>query len=168
MLSDTRTPAQLSIGLLWVPRIATFMNEVGAGLIVTHNKSEREAAHILALANMAAFDAQIGCWDEKFTSWLIRPWQADPAITVPIALPNHPSYPSGHACNTSAYATVLARAFPTERALLEGYTAEAGLSRMYLGIHYRFDITAGVELGRNVAQWAVAHDVVGHEPFPLD
>ena len=52
--------------------------------------------------------------------------------------------------------------------LLEGYITEAGLSRMYLGIHYRFDITAGQELGRNVAEWAMAHDVVGHEPFPLD
>jgi membrane-associated phospholipid phosphatase len=168
MISDTRTPAQLAIGLLWAPRIAIFMNELGAGLIVTHKRSEREAAHILALANMAAFDAQIGCWDAKFTYWLIRPWQADPAITVPIAFPNHPSYTSGHSCNTSAYATVLAHAFPTETALLESYTTEAGLSRIYLGIHYRFDITAGQELGRNVAEWAMAHDVVGHEPFPLD
>jgi membrane-associated phospholipid phosphatase len=63
---------------------------------------------------------------------------------------------------------VLAHAFPTETALLESYTTEAGLSRIYLGIHYRFDITAGQELGRNVAEWAMAHDVVGHEPFPLD
>ena len=166
--SDTRTPEQLAIGLLWAPRIANFMNEEGAKLIVNHGKSEREAAHILALANMAAFDAQIGCWDAKFTYWLIRPWQADPAITVPIALPNHPSYISGHSCNTSAYATVLAHAFPGESALLESYITEAGLSRIYLGIHYRFDITAGQELGRNVAEWAMAHDAVGHEPFPLD
>jgi membrane-associated phospholipid phosphatase len=168
MISDTRTPAQLAIGLLWAPRIANFMNEVGAGLIVTHKRSEREAAHILALANMAAFDAQIACWDAKFAYWLIRPSQVDPAITLPLGLPNHPSYTSGHSCNTASYATVLAHAFPTETALLESYTTEAGLSRIYLGIHYRFDITAGQELGRNVAEWAMAHDVVGHEPFPLD
>jgi membrane-associated phospholipid phosphatase len=168
MISDTRTPAQLAIGLLWAPRIANFMNEVGAGLIVTHKRSERDAAHILALANMAAFDAQIACWDAKFAYWLIRPSQVDPAITLPLGLPNHPSYTSGHSCNTASYATVLAHAFPTETALLESYTTEAGLSRIYLGIHYRFDITAGQELGRNVAEWAMAHDVVGHEPFPLD
>jgi membrane-associated phospholipid phosphatase len=167
-LSDSRTPEQQAIGLLWASRIANFMNQVGAGLIVTYKKSEREAAHILALANMAAFDAHIGCWDAKFAYWLIRPWQADPAITVPIPFPNHPSYISGHSCNTASYATVLAHAFPTETALLEGYITEAGLSRMYLGIHYRFDITAGQELGRNVAEWAMAHDVVGHEAFPLD
>ena len=168
VLSDTRTPAQLAIGLFWAPKVANFMNEVGAGLIVTHKKSEREAAHILALANMATFDARIGCWDTKFTYWFIRPWQADPAITVPIAFPNHPSYISGHSCNTVTFATVLAHAFPTETALLEGYATEAGLSRMYLGIHYRFDITASEQLGRDVAAWAIAHDVVGHEPFPLD
>jgi len=44
----------------------------------------------------------------------------------------------------------------------------AGLSRMYGGLHYRFDIVAGQQLGRDVAEWAIAHDVVGHEPFPLD
>lgn len=167
-LSDTRTPAQLATGLLWAPRIANFMNEVGAGLMVTHKRSEREAAHILALANMAAFDAHIACWDAKFAYWLIRPSQVDPLITLPVGLPNHPSYISGHSCNTATFATVLAHAFPTETALLESYTTEAGLSRIYLGIHYRFDITAGQELGRNVAEWAIAHDVAGHKPFPLD
>ena len=141
--SDTRTPEQLAIGLFWAPKVANFMNEVGAGLVVTHKRSEREAAHILALANMAAFDAHIACWDAKFAYWLIRPSQVDPAITLPLGLPNHPSYPSGHSCNTASYAAVLAHAFPTETALLEGYTTEAGLSRLYLGIHYRFDITAG-------------------------
>jgi membrane-associated phospholipid phosphatase len=167
-LSDTRTPDQLAIGLFWAPKVANFMNEVGAELIVTYKRSEREAAHILALANMAAFDAHIGCWDAKFAYWLIRPSQVDPAITLPLGLPNHPSYISGHSCNTASYATVFAHAFPAETALLEDYTTEAGLSRMYLGIHYRFDITAGQELGRDVAEWAMAHDVVGHEPFPLD
>jgi membrane-associated phospholipid phosphatase len=167
-LSDTRTPAQLAIGLFWAPKVASFMNEVGAGMIVTHKKKEREAAHILALANMAAFDAHIGCWDAKFAYWLIRPSQVDPAITLPLGLPNHPSYISGHSCNTASYAAVLAHAFPTETALLEGYTTEAGLSRLYLGIHYRFDITAGQKLGRDVAEWAMAHDVKGHKPFPLE
>ena len=167
-LSDTRTPEQLAIAQLWAPRAAMYMNEVGAGMIVTHKLKEREAAHVLALANMAAFDAHIGCWDAKFAYWFVRPYQADLAITTPIGKPNHPSYISGHSCNTASYAAVLAHAFPTETALLEGYVTEAGLSRMYGGIHYRFDITAGQQLGRDVAAWAIAHDVVGHEPFPLD
>ena len=168
LLSDTRTPEQLAIAQFWATKAATFMNEVGAGMIVSHKVQEREAAHILALANMAAFDAHIGCWDAKLAYWFFRPYQADPLITTPIGKPAHSSYISGHSCNTSSYAFVLAHAFPTETALLEGYTTEAGLSRMYGGIHYRFDITAGREVGENAAAWAIAHDVVGHEPFPLD
>jgi len=168
MISDTRTPEQLAIAQFWNSRVAGYMNQIGAELIVAHKLTEREAAHVLALANMAAVDAVIGCWDAKFTYWFIRPSQADPAITLPIGLPNHPSYISGHSCNTASFATVYEHAFPTETAVLEGYVTEAGLSRMYGGIHYRFDIAAGQQLGRNVAAWAIAHDVVGHEPFPMD
>ena len=39
--------------------------------------------------------------------------------------------------------------------------AEAGLSRMYAGIHYRFDIEAGQALGRRVALFAIAADATG-------
>jgi membrane-associated phospholipid phosphatase len=40
---------------------------------------------------------------------------------------------------------------------VDGWVEEAGLSRLYAGIHYRFDITAGANLGRAVAQWAIAN-----------
>jgi hypothetical protein len=53
---------------------------------------------------MAAMDATIACYDAKFTYWLIRPYKADPAITTPIGRPNHPAYPSSHACNSGASA----------------------------------------------------------------
>lgn len=167
-LSDTRTPAQLAEAQFWAARGPTFLNEVGAGLIASHYRSERESAHILALMNMAAFDAAIGCWDTKFAYWYIRPSMADPAITLPIGLPNHPSYISGHSCNTQSGMAILAHAFPPETAVLQDYVTRAGLSRMYGGLHYRFDITAGQQLGREVAAWALAHDAIGHQPFPLD
>jgi hypothetical protein len=32
---------------------------------------------------------------------------------------------------------------------------------MYAGIHYRFDITAGQNLGNAVGQWAIARDQTG-------
>jgi hypothetical protein len=44
---------------------------------------------------------------------------------------------------------------------------EAGLSRLYGGIHYRFDKTAGEEIARNVAALALQLDVNGHEAFAL-
>jgi membrane-associated phospholipid phosphatase len=164
-LSATRTSAQLAQAQFWNLRVARYQNEIASDLIVSHRRSEREAAHILALANMAAFDAIVGCWDAKYTYWYIRPSQVPGqsiAITLPIGLPNHPSYPSGHSCSTAAYSTVLGKVFPDARPQLEANIEAAGLSRMYGGIHYRFDIEAGQLLGRQVAAFVLSTDVTGH------
>ena len=89
-------------------------------------------------------------------------------IGLPIPLPNHPSYPSGHSCLTATYATVIASAFPEERERLEAMIVEAGLSRMYAGLHYRFDCEAGQELGRRVAEQVLRTAPTGHGAIPLD
>jgi membrane-associated phospholipid phosphatase len=158
-ISDARTPEQLTSAQLWntstAPFTAGYLNLIADDLIEAHHRTEREAARILAYANAAAFDAQIACFDTKFTYWVIRPSQADAAITLPIGLPNHPSYPSGHACITSAIMTVLADALPSERSRLDGIIEQSGLSRLYGGIHYRFDIEAGQEIGRAAAGLAL-------------
>jgi membrane-associated phospholipid phosphatase len=159
-ISDTRTPEQVSIAQTWATSTPPFttgsQNLVADQLIVEHHRTEREAARILAYANAAAFDAQIACFDAKFTYWFIRPSQADPAITLPIALPNHPSYPSAHQCITGAIMSVLMDAFPSERPRLEEFITTAGLSRMYAGLHYRFDVEAGQAIGRQAAALALA------------
>jgi membrane-associated phospholipid phosphatase len=159
-ISDTRTPEQLAIAQFWntasAPFTAGALNLIADDLIEAHHRTEREAARILAYANAAAFDAQIACFDAKFTYWFIRPSQADPAITLPIGLPNHPSYPSAHSCITSALMAVVADALPDERSNLEGIVELAGLSRMYGGIHYRFDIEAGQAIGRGAAALALS------------
>jgi membrane-associated phospholipid phosphatase len=159
-ISDSRTPAQLATAQFWNLAVAPFTagaeNLIADDLIREHHRTEREAARILAYANAAAFDAQIACFDAKFTYWFIRPSQADPLITLPIGLPNHPSYPSAHACITAAIMTVLTDAFPSERARLEGIIEEAGLSRVYGGIHYRFDIEQGRAIGVGAASLALA------------
>jgi membrane-associated phospholipid phosphatase len=159
-ISDTRTPEQTAIaqGFAWGsgPFTAGNLNLIADQLIVEHHRTEREAARILAYANAAAFDSQIACFDAKFAYWFIRPPQADPAITTAVPLPNHPSYPSAHSCITSAFMTVLIDALPSERARPEGIITTAGLSRMYAGIHYRFDIEAGQAIGRGAAALALA------------
>ena len=154
-LSDGRTAAQLALAQEWAPRGGAYMNALADDLIARYPRTERDAARLLALMNVAAFDVAVACFDAKLAYYLIRPSQADPAITLPIGLPNHPSYPSGHSCFTAAYATVLEREFPQERARLAALVEEAGLSRMYAGLHFRFDCTAGQELGRNVADWVM-------------
>ena len=156
-ISDNRTGTQLATAQRWATGFTiSSNNEEATALIRKYHRTEREAARILAYANAAAFDAQIACWDSKTLYWFIRPSQADPAITVPIALPNHPSYPSAHSCITGAVMTVLMEVFPSERRRLAAVIEEAGLSRMYGGIHYRFDVEAGQNIGRGAAALALA------------
>jgi membrane-associated phospholipid phosphatase len=158
-ISDTRTAEQTQIAVNWNTSSGTFtagaLNFIVDDLLQERRVSELEAARILAFANAATFDAQIACWEAKFTYWFIRPSQADPGITMPIALPNHPSYPSGHSCMTAAMLGVVADAFPDQRARLEGLVQEAGMSRVYGGIHYRFDIDAGRDIGLAAAALAL-------------
>lgn len=81
--------------------------------------------------------------------------QADPRITLAVAQPNHPSYPSGHSCQTGALEGVLVAAFPQERAAIRALAKEASESRIHGGLHYRFDAVAGLALGRAAARLAL-------------
>ena len=156
-ISDARTPEQLAIANFWNTGFtASQLNHLANEMIVEHHRNEVEAARILAYANAAAFDAQIACWDSKLTYWFIRPPQADPRIKTVFAMPNHPSYPSAHSCITGGFVPVLIDAFPNERARLEATIEEAGMSRVYAGIHYLFDVTAGEAIGRSTAALALA------------
>jgi hypothetical protein len=162
-ISDTRTPQQLAIAQYWnvnqSPNSDAAMNNLAVRLIRDHRRSEHESARILFLMNAAAFDASIGCFDAKYFYWFIRPPQADPAITLPIGLPPHPSYPSAHSCVSGSSTGVLAAVFPNERDMLDQVAQEASLSRLYAGIHYRFDMVAGLALGRAAAVKAMAADL---------
>jgi hypothetical protein len=50
---------------------------------------------------------------------------------------------------------------------LDALAEEAGRSRILGGIHFSFDNSAGLRLGRTIAAWALDHDVEGHEAFDL-
>jgi len=104
---------------------------------------------------MAAMDAGICCWDAKYVFWLLRPTQADPGITLPIGLPNFPSYTSGHSTFSGAAADVLGYIFPDQKDLFGSMAMEAAISRVYGGIHYRFDSEVGLQGGRSIAQIAI-------------
>jgi membrane-associated phospholipid phosphatase len=171
-IADTRTAEQDSIAKFWALPLGTvgaqgYFNEVAAGLVERYRLDERKAAHAFALLNMAAFDAIIASHEAKYHYWLIRPSQADPGIVRAIGLPSFPAYPSNHSALAASAATVLAAIFPSERAALDAMGADGAISRLYGGIHYRFDTEAGLALGRQVADWVLAHDVKGHEPFVM-
>jgi hypothetical protein len=166
-LSDNRTPDQLLIAKRWAlttgSLVSGFWNEEASKLIARYHLNERRAARALALTDMAAMDATIACYDAKYTYWLIRPYRVDPAITTPVGRPNHPSYPSSHACSSGATAYVLGALFPADADRLAAMADEAGESRLYAGIHYRFDKDAALGIARQVATLALARDVDGAE-----
>ena len=169
-ISDTRTPEQLQIALFWhqnqSPTSNKPMNELARALIVEHHRNDLEAARILFLANASAFDALIGCFDAKYHYWFIRPPQADPGIVTPFPTPAHPSYPSAHSCISGGMTETLAQAFPRERDRVEAMATEASLSRVYAGIHYGFDVSAGLGIGRAVAAKAAGMDLDGVAQLP--
>src|SRR5207247_9638628 len=122
-ISDTRTPAQVQIAASWAQGVGTpttpgFWLRVATDGINQHGFSERRATHLYALLSATMLDAQIGCWDAKETYWFIRPWQADPLITVVPAVgrPNHRAYHSGHSCLSASRAGVLRTLSPEQRA----------------------------------------------------
>jgi len=159
-ISDARSEDQLSVAKFWADGAGTYTppghwNQIACDLIVRYHLNELRSARTLALMNMAVMDAGICGWFNKYTYWLIRPSQVDPTITTPVGLPNFPSYPSGHSCFSGAAGAVLSYVFPNERGTLEAMVEEASISRLYGGIHYRFDCTQGVQLGRAVGQFAI-------------
>ena len=171
-ISDTRTAYQDSIAKFWATPLGfvvaqSYTNLVATQQITNFHLTERKAAHALALMNMTAMDTFIACHDAKYTYWLLRPSEADAGIKPDIPVPNHPSYPSNHACVTGSSMDILAALFPSRAAELTALGEQAGLSRVFAGIHYPFDVSAGLELARNVSQWALDHDVDGQEAYAL-
>ena len=127
---------------------AGIWSSIALGLALKAQSDERTTARLLATMHVAAMDASIACWDAKYAYWYVRPFQADPAITTPVGRPNFPSYPSAHSCFSAAYETVLTSMFPASAASLKAQLDEAGVSRIRAGLHFRFDVDAGAQIGQ--------------------
>jgi hypothetical protein len=126
---------------------------------------------------IAFFDAFIRGWQEKYTSNYVRPETVinkyvDEAWRPHIQTPPFPSYVSGHATNSAAAAEVMTSWFGdqlqfSDTSLLEfgiasrtiqsfrQAAAEAAMSRLYGGIHYRFDNEEGLRAGKKVGELVV-------------
>lgn len=156
-----RTLEQTRIAQKWNgsdPMVA--WNATASAAIVRHHMGESDAVRVLTLLNVAASDAVIACFDAKYHYWTIRPSQADTTIALAddVGLPNFPSYPSGHACTAGAFDAVLGHFFPRERTEFTHIAEEQAMSRLYGGIHYRFDNDEGLALGRAVAQFDIERE----------
>lgn len=126
---------------------------------------------------IALFDGFISCWEGKYIYNYIRPETVinqliDPEWRPYIQTPPFPSFPSGHATASAAAAESMSSVFGdklsfTDTSLLEfgipnreiksfrEAAEEAALSRLYGGIHFRFDNDLGLESGKRVGELVV-------------
>jgi membrane-associated phospholipid phosphatase len=154
--SFARTPKSNHRAVFWEvnggARAHTLWNEIARMKLLEQGATSTMTSRVLAAVNIALIDAGIACWDAKYTFWYVRPTQLDSELKSVFPPPNHPSYPAAHGCFSTAAATVLAEVFPSDRDRLLALGKEAAEARVWAGIHYRFDIDAGQEIGRRVAE----------------
>ncbi|NUP56841.1 MAG: vanadium-dependent haloperoxidase [Gemmatimonadaceae bacterium] len=161
----------------WMGIVAIASRNAGADIM---RSSEAYARTALAMA-----DAFIATWAEKYRSNVARPETMinaylDERWEPVLQTPPFPEYPSGHSVVSTAAATALtqlygdsvafvdssevefglpARSFPS----FEAAAAEAAISRLYAGIHYRPAIDEGARVGRQVGSLLVSR-VATHDP----
>lgn len=160
-IAQNRTREQVRIASLWADGAGTYTppghwNRRASQAAYANKYSDLRTARMLALLNTAMHDAAVCCWDMKYYYMLPRPTQIDPAATTSTGIPNFPSYASGHSTFSAAAAEVLSSVFPDQRANFEAWANEAALSRIYGGIHYRFDSDNALVHGKMIGSHAVA------------
>jgi membrane-associated phospholipid phosphatase len=153
-----RSNATNHLAWFWQPGFfQPWLQEVETEIFQNHLDSNApRASRVYALETVAQHDATIACWDAKYTFLELRPSQADSTITPVFAIPQHPGYPSGHACASGASAAVMTYLFPSDAAALNGMANDAGTSTFDALIHTQLDVSTGLSLGGQVGQQIVA------------
>lgn len=152
-----------------------------------------ENAQILGKLTATLGDINTAVWDTKYEFDYWRPITAirnadldgnpdtdkDDGWTPYIGTPAHPSYVSAHAANAAAAATILsgylgeATSFCVTNAVatrcwggFDEAAEDAAMSRLWGGIHWRFDNEVGLELGRQLAAFTWQSEQFGAVPEP--
>lgn len=178
------TPEQEAIARFWSDDPMLSPTPPGHWIFIANDILEQEkasldrTAEVMMRLGVAMADAFIGCWNAKFRYNLLRPVTyikrvIDPKWEPLLITPPFPEYPSGHSTQSGAAAVVLTsmfgkdfaftdrtherdgikpRSFPSFDAAAE----EAGISRLYGGIHFRAAIVDGVAQGKCIGQHAAA------------
>lgn len=177
----TITDEQREIGAFWADPAGVTATPPGHWLALAtkyvRSGNLAQAAHGYAQGLLALHDAAIAVWNEKYRSNQLRPEtfiqrHIDPYWSSVWPAPHFPAYISGHSGFSASSAVTLKaafgeaspivddtkvrrgfapRTFPTWRAAAE----EAGVSRIYGGIHYWFDNTEGLATGQCVGEKAL-------------
>lgn len=105
---------------------------------------------ILAVVSVVLADA-LGNHLLKHVLWRARPCIALEAVRLLVGCVNSPSFPSNHAVNSSALATLAALYMPRLALPSAALAFIVGYSRIYVGAHYPLDVIVGWVLGLVVA-----------------
>jgi hypothetical protein len=142
------------------------------------NADIMKSARVYVMTALCLADGFISCWDEKFRSELIRPETVintyiDPEWLPILQTPPFPEYTSGHSVISASAATGLESIFGENFSYTDSVevefglpvrdydsfmqaSEEAGVSRMYGGIHYRPACYYGIEQGKKVGAHVVS------------
>ena len=169
---------QNTIALYWADGAGSFTPSghnvtIALQMIRNHHLNLYQAATLLAKVGIAQNDAAIICWRSKYVHNLLRPITfinsyIDGSWSPLIPTPPFPSYTSGHSTFSGATAGILTAeigdhvAFEDSSKIYAGfsprsfnnfnaYAREAAISRLYAGIHYRFDNEQGFSCGQQIA-----------------
>jgi hypothetical protein len=159
-IQDNMTEEKRKIANWWSDGLGSYTppghwNKFAKDFIIEYKMNPLRSARTLAYMNMAIMDAGISCWDTKYYYHYPRPIQAIPGFKTILGTPNFPSYTSGHSTFSSAACDVLSYIFPAEAAQCQKWANEAAESRIYAGIHYRFDAEVGITQGSAVARYTI-------------
>jgi membrane-associated phospholipid phosphatase len=130
-------------------------NEITVNETLKNNIGGHGGARIMALLNVAMYDATIAAWDSKAVYNRPRPSEFNKSVVPVISNPQNPSYPSEHAAAAGAASEVLAYLFPTRSDFFRAKAEEAAQAFLIAGVQYPSDVEAGLELGRQVAEQVI-------------
>ena len=178
------TEDETAIARFWADDAMLSKTPPGHWIHIAMNALQKEQAdaarsvEVLARLGIGLADAFIGCWEAKYQYNLLRPVSyirrvMDPKWEPILLTPPFPEYPSGHSTQSGAAAEVLTHLFGEDYAFVdnaqddEGLPSrsfasfraaaqEAGISRLYGGIHFRAAIVNGLEQGRCIAAFTNA------------
>jgi hypothetical protein len=158
--ADNMTQEWRATANFWQDGLGTYTppghwNRIGLEHAIKYELNPLRTARMFAYLNMAMMDGGISCWDAKYYYHYPRPINLIPGYKTIAGTPNFPSYTSGHSVFSAAGAEVLSYLFPQEGAKFRDWALEAAISRVYGGIHWRFDAEVGTEQGINVANYTL-------------
>lgn len=184
--STLRTPAQQETAFFHSEAPGSYFTR-NFGRFARTTDDPVEAARLMAAIYANYADAIAACLDAKYHYDTWRPQTAIPMAgddgnpaTDPDAAwkplyptPNHPEYPAAHSCSSGTMGELLRLYYGTDRVSftwtsknsdivrtysnVDALSEESTWARIHGGMHFRYSTSAGIELGKQVARWTMAH-----------